>query len=159
MWETLLADRFQLRLHRETRELPVYILTAAGTGLKLPASAKDLGCVSFLPGTPPHPVPGKVDCGYIAGPYSGSTSRTLKIEGSKVRMADLARELTMVLDRTVFDRTGFTGDFDLNLSFPPGEAYRGLPGALEEQLGLKLAAAQAPVEVLVIDHAQRPALN
>jgi uncharacterized protein (TIGR03435 family) len=81
------------------------------------------------------------------------------MEGGKVRMADLARELTMVLDRPVFDKTGFTGDFDLSLSFAGSAPPRGLPGALEEQLGLKLTPAEAPVEVLVIDHAERPALN
>src|SRR5207248_926401 len=64
MWRTLLADRFKLRLHRETREFPIYNLTVAKSGPKLPA-AKEAGCVSFPPGTKPRPVPGKVDCGYV----------------------------------------------------------------------------------------------
>jgi uncharacterized protein (TIGR03435 family) len=97
-------------------------------------------------------------------------------------MADLVRELASVLDRPVLDKTGFTAEFDLNLSFTPDEALRGFPGfggqgdagsprppsnpnlpnifaALEEQLGLKLAPAKAPVEVLVVDHAERPTAN
>ena len=172
MWQTLLADRFELRLHRETRELPVYVLTAAKNGFKLPA-AKQADCVSFPPGTPPRYVPGKVDCGYVSGPIGGYEAGLLHIKGSKVHVADLIRELTSILDRPVLDKTGFTGEFDLDLSFTRDEALRGFPGyggpadpklpnifaALEEQLGLKLAPAKGPVEVLVVDHAERPATN
>lgn len=178
MWQTLLADRFKLRLHRETRELPIYDLTAVKSGPKLPA-AKEAGCVSFPPGTPPRDVPGKVDCGYVSGPFSGYTAGLLHIKGSKVHMADLIRELALVLGRPVLDKTGFTGEFDLNLSFTADDATMGLPGsggpggsrlptepnlpnifaALEEQLGLKLVPAKGPVEVLVIDHAERPTTN
>ena len=97
-------------------------------------------------------------------------------------MADLIGELALVLDRPVLDKTEFTGEFDLNLSFTADEAPMGLPGsggpgdtgshrlptdpnypnifaALEEQLGLKLVPAKGPVEVLVIDHAERPTTN
>lgn len=178
MLQTLLAGRFKLALHRETRELPVYALTAAKNGFKLPAP-KEVSCVSFPPGTPPRYVPGKVDCGYV--PLL-QESTGLRMEGSKVHMADLIRELALVLDRPVLDRTEFTGEFDLNLSFTPDEALMGLPGfgrpgdpggsrietdpnlpnvfaALEEQLGLKLVPAKGPVEVLVIDHAERPTAN
>ena len=172
MWQTLLADRFKLRLHRETRELPIYFLTAAKNGFKLPA-AKEAGCVSFPPGTKPHYVPGKVDCGYVSGPLAGYTIGSLHIEGRKVHMADLIRELAFVLDRPVLDKTEFTGEFDLHLSFTPDEALMELSGfggpadpnlpnifaALEEQLGLKLVPAKGPVEVLVIDHAERPTEN
>ena len=63
MLQTLLADRFKLTLHRETRELPVYNLTAKKSGLKLPA-AKEVSCVSFPPGTTPQHMPGTSDCGY-----------------------------------------------------------------------------------------------
>jgi uncharacterized protein (TIGR03435 family) len=172
MWQTLLAGRFKLRLHRETRELPIYDLTAAKSGPKLPA-AKRAGCVSFPPGTPPRYLPGKVDCGYVSGPFPGYEAGLLHIKGSRVRMADLIRELTSVLDQPVLDKTEFTGEFDLDLSFTPDEALKGFPGfgrpgdpnlpnifaALEKQLGLKLVPARGPVEVLVIDHAERPTEN
>jgi uncharacterized protein (TIGR03435 family) len=181
MWQALLADRFKLRLHRETRELPIYDLTAAKGGPKLPA-AKAAGCVSFPPGTKPHPVPGKVDCGYVSGPFGGFTSGLFRIMGRRVHVADLVRELTSVLDRPVLDETGFTGEFDLDLSFSADDALKGFPvpggpddpgghrlptdpnlpnifAALEQQLGLKLTSAKGPVEVLVIDHAERPAAN
>jgi len=181
MLQTLLADRFKLAIHRETREIPVYVLTAAKNGFKLPA-AKEAGCVSFPPGTPPRQVPGKVDCGYVSGPIGGYEAGLLHIKGSKVHVADLIRELTSILDRPVLDKTGFTGEFDLGLSFTADETLMGLPGyggpgdpggarlptdpnlanifaALEEQLGLKLVPAKGPVEVLVIDHAERPTAN
>jgi uncharacterized protein (TIGR03435 family) len=171
MLQTLLADRFKLALHRETRELPVYNLTVAKGGPKLPA-AKEAGCISFPPGTQPHYVAGKVDCGYVSGPFSRN-SAGLQIEGRKVHMADLVRELTSVLDRPVADKTGFTGEFDLKLLFTSDASLLGfgtgrlptdpnLPNifaALEEQLGLKLTPAKGPVEVLVIDHVEKPTAN
>jgi uncharacterized protein (TIGR03435 family) len=171
MWQTLLADRFKLRLHRETRELPTYNLTAARGGLKL-APAKEADCVSFPPGTKPHQIEGKVDCGNIAGPFEDYAG--MRMQGSKVHVADLIRQLALVLDRRILDRTGFTGEFDLSLSFTPDGALKGMPprfrgpsdpklpnifAALEEQLGLQLTSATGPVEVLVIDHAEQPAEN
>ncbi len=69
MLQTLLADRFKLALHRETRELPVYELKVARGGPKLPAP-KAAVCISQPPGAPPKPpAPGEADCGYVAGPY------------------------------------------------------------------------------------------
>jgi uncharacterized protein (TIGR03435 family) len=91
-------------------------------------------------------------------------------------MGDLVRSLTSVLDRPVVDKTGFTGEFDLDLSFIRDETIVGFMGllapagsplpadpnspnifaALEEQLGLKLVPAKGPVDVLVIDHVEKP---
>jgi uncharacterized protein (TIGR03435 family) len=170
MLQTLLADRFKLALHRETRQLPVYALTVAKGGLKLPPP-KEIACVSLPPGTAPQHVPGKVDCGHVFGPFPDDKGMTMR--GNKIRVADLARQLALILDRPVLDRTGFTGEFDLNLRFDADEAAKGLPefvartgdsvanifAALEEQLGVKLMPAKGPVEVLVIDHAERPAEN
>jgi bla regulator protein blaR1 len=176
MLQNLLADRFKLALHRETRDLPVYVLTAAKRGFKL-APASEADCVSFPPGVTPRQVPGKVDCGYVSGPILEGAGK-LRIGGSKVHMADLARELGSILDRPVVDRTGFTGEFDLNLSFAPDSSLAGLPAsrlggttgstesngpdifaALREQLGLKIESGKVPVEVLVIDHVERPDAN
>jgi uncharacterized protein (TIGR03435 family) len=105
------------------------------------------------------------------GPFLGSSHAAglLHMQGSKVQMANFARELALILDRPVIDRTGFLGEFDLELSFKPDSALKGLPSygdpgaagpnivaALENQLGLKLVPSKGPVEVLVVDHADRP---
>src|SRR4029077_10711047 len=105
MLQTLLAERFKLALHRETREIPVFELRPAKSGFKR-AAPKDVVCVSFPPGTPPSHVAGKVDCGYV-GVLPDSNG--LRMHGNKLHMADLVRELSMVLDRPVLDRTGFAG--------------------------------------------------
>jgi len=171
MLQTLLADRFRLTLHRETRELPVYDLTARKGGIKLPA-AKEANCVSYQPGMTPRSIPGSVDCGYaplLLGPTG------LRLNGRKLHMADLVRELALTLGRPVMDKTGFTGEFDLNLNYTddalakapdepggnrlPAETNLSIVFAAMQQLGLKLEPARGPVEVLVVDHAERPAAN
>ena len=97
-----------------------------------------------------------------------------QMQGGKIAMAELARSLSMVMDRTVIDRTGFTGLLDIQLSFLPDESTAAMPPppsgatsalemkvpsisiALQEQLGLRLESTKGPVEVIVIDHAERP---
>jgi uncharacterized protein (TIGR03435 family) len=180
MLQTLLADRFKLALHKETRELPAYDLKVAKGGPKLPApTAAD--CISRPPGArPTPPEPWQTDCGYVAGPYG--TTGLLHLEGSKVHMADFIRTLELVLGQPVLDKTEFTRYFSLNLTFTADEDTIGLPGyggpgdpggtrlpedpdqpnifaALKEQLGLKLVSAKGPVEVLVVDHVERPTPN
>jgi uncharacterized protein (TIGR03435 family) len=171
MLQTLLADRFRLMLHRETRELPVYDLTARNSGIKLPA-AKEANCVSSQPGMTPRSTPGSVDCGY-APLFLSPTG--LRLNGRKLHMADLVRELALTLGRPVMDKTGFTGEFDLNLNYtddalakapddpggnlPPAEPNLSIVFAAMQQLGLKLEPAKGPVEVLVVDHAERPTAN
>jgi uncharacterized protein (TIGR03435 family) len=176
MLQTLLADRFRLVLHRETRELPVYNLTAKKSGLKLPP-AKDITCLSFPPGTTPQPMPGTSDCGY-APLFLSSTE--LRIEGKKLHMTDLVRDLARALGQPVLDKTGFAGEFDIDLNYTdedmmksPGSAApddaggNRLPAgpnisllfAAMDQLGLKLQPAKGPVEVLVVGHAERPTPN
>lgn len=172
MLQTLLADRFKLTFHRETQEMTVYELTAAKGGPKLSPAATAV-CVSFPPGTPPQPVSGKVDCGYVSGPMVGYTPGLLRIQGRKIHVSDLVRELGAVLDRPVSDKTEFPGEFDLDLSFTPSEATLGIPAtsavadaglpnlfaAMADQLGLTLVAAKGPVEVMVIDRAEKPTAN
>ena len=176
MLQTLLADRFRLTLHRETRELPVYNLTAKKSGLKLPP-AKDITCLSFPPGTTPQPMLGTSDCGY-APLFLSSTE--LRIEGRKLHMADLVRGLARALGKPVLDKTGFTGEFDIDLNYmdedvmeSPGSAAPDDAGgnrlaagpnlsivfAAMDRLGLQLQPAKGPVEVLVVDHAERPTPN
>jgi len=177
MLQTLLADRFQLAVHRETRELPGYLLTMSKAGAKLPeptsvCAAEEPTGLLPLPGSP-------TPCGRIVVQLSPSG---LKFSGSKVRMPELVRILGMVTGKPVLDRTEFDGEFDVSLSFTPDATTSGLPGAggprdsggpqlatdpekpnilaaLQEQLGLKLAAGKTPVDVLVIDRVERPTAN
>ena len=96
-----------------------------------------------------------------------------RMQGGKIAMPELVRRLSLLLDRSVIDKTGFTALFDLQLDFvpdettpampppPPGSGISGasLPQALRQQLGLQLESAKGPVEVIVVDHAERPSGN
>jgi uncharacterized protein (TIGR03435 family) len=167
--QTLLRDRFNLRIHRETKELPVYELTVAKGGPKLqtPNSLqREPGDFTIAPGK---------YCGLIGGSMASG-----RLQASGSTMADLARSLSSMLRRTVVDKTGITGAFDLRLTFTPDRpnvpspdvpGYRPADGAaaadpgpdiftaMQEQLGLKLEPAKGPVEILVIDRAERPSAN
>ena len=186
MLRSLLEDRFQLKLHRETKELPVYALTVARSGLKL-QPPKEGGCIPADPsGTlpPPSNTPRQRAPGFPCGmPGVMMEPSGVRIEGGKVAMPDFIRVLSMVLGRPVLDRTGFAETFDVRLDFTPDEAAAGLPrsagpgdpessppaadpaspppifAAIQEQLGLKLESVKGPVEVLVIDHVERPSQN
>lgn len=145
----LLADRFKLVLHTETRELPVYALVVTKGSSKLqPAKDPDRDSTS-------------------------SSTGQLKAEGAN--MARLANSLTRIssaeLGRIVIDKTGLTGKYDFTLKWTPdsgsppmvnGEPDTSAPSiftAIQEQLGLKLESTKAPVSVLVIDHAELPTEN
>jgi uncharacterized protein (TIGR03435 family) len=174
MWlmvQSLLADRFKLALHRETRQLPVYDLVGAKGSFNPPASKDD--CAAVDQGE--LPPPGTFPCGRVG---INMTPAGLQMSGGKAPMAEFVRMLAMLMGRPVIDQTGFTGQLDVHLSFTPDESTQGLPGArpgamseasdpnkpnifaaLQEQMGLKLASSKGPVEVLVIDHAERPTAN
>lgn len=181
MLQALLKDRFQLKLHRETRALPVYDLVVSKGGLKL-QNPKTGNCFGGPPGTEPPPVPGKplvLPCGYVTESLS---PLGLQIRGGQTSMQRLALTLSGVLGRTVVDRTDFSGTFDIDLEFTPDDAIAGIPGrgmpgalptdppsgdhagpslfsALQDRVGLKLESAKGPVTVLVVDHVERPSAN
>ena len=114
--------------------------------------------------------PAKVRCGSAGVSLSAAGAR---IQGGKVAMPELVRMLSRALGRSVIDRTGFMGLFDLQLDFvadettpampppPPDSGLSGpsLPQALREQLGLQLESTKGPVEVIVVDRAERPSAN
>lgn len=175
MLQSLLADRFQLTIHRETRELPVYALVLAKKDGKLGPSLtqpKEGACIEYDPAHPP-PITATV-CG---------TTRFNPSHGwlTIVRQPfdSLTKTLREVLGRAVIDKTGLTGNFDIHLEWTPdpNEVARllavlppGVPNpppsdgpsifvAVQEQLGLKLESQKGPVEVLVIDRAEKPSEN
>jgi uncharacterized protein (TIGR03435 family) len=182
MLRGLLEDRFQLKTHRETRQLPVYALAVAKNGPKL-TPPQEGSCVTPAPDAVPDWAGGRIappGRGQPPSPRCGSVGVMVvpdgaRMQGGKVAMAEFVRMLSMVLGRTVIDRTGFTDLFDLRLSFLPDEISAGLPppppdapnesktpsilSALSEQLGLRLESTKGPVDVIVIDHIERPAAN
>jgi uncharacterized protein (TIGR03435 family) len=139
MMRRLLAERFKLTAHLETRDVPVYTLVVAKGGPKLAPSHGD---TTEINGTP----------------AAGDSTVAYKFQ--KVPMQMLARTLARTLQRQVSDSTGLTGEYDFTLRWTPDQNVVDEPGpsiftALQEQLGLKLEARKGPVEVLVIDHVER----
>jgi bla regulator protein blaR1 len=176
MLQALLADRFHLALRRETREIPVYELTVAKGGLKIEA-AKAGSCVTFDPDTPRPPLnpnrpPPQLNiCGAVRRAIlSFAPARRDRIEAVGISMPKLIEMLSGEVGATVVDKTGFTEKFDFRLEFASEQAVGVGPeavspgdlsifAALQEQLGLQLKPAKGPVEVLVIDHVERPSEN
>jgi uncharacterized protein (TIGR03435 family) len=168
MLRTLLAERFKLTVHHETRELPIYALVMARSDGKLgPAFHKtEADCVAALAARGnASPIPGGPFCGIRNGPG--------RLILSAVPMPVLATTLSRSVGRTVVDRTGLTGNFDGNLEWTPDQMPPTPPPgapplppidpngpsiftALQEQLGLKLESTKGPVDVLVIDHVEKP---
>jgi bla regulator protein blaR1 len=185
--QSLLGERFNLKVHTETRELPIYALVfAASDGRRGPSlTPAAVDCVAFARdraataarGAPLTPVrqPGE-------RPTCGTMTGRGRLSGGGTTMEQLAATLSQYTGRIVLDRTGVSGSFDYELRFAhdPGLRGRGPGGglpvppepadpanagvvsiftALQEQLGLKLDAQRAPVDVLVIDSADRPVEN
>jgi uncharacterized protein (TIGR03435 family) len=165
MLQSLLEDRFKLKVHYDIRELPVYAMTVAKGGLKIQPS-KAGSCIPLDLNHANQPSPNF--CGRLILRPDG-TRRVDDAYG--MSMTDIAvRLLSNRLDRPVIDRTGIPGMFDAHLEFsmdvpvsdpaePAGAGGPSIFTAVQEQLGLKLSPANGPVEVLVIDHAEKPSEN
>lgn len=151
----LLADRFQLKFHNDKRELSAYVLAPGKTGPKM---TRDETNRNGLPGL--------------------FFSQLGDLHVANATMADFAHLMqSAVLDRPVVDRTGLAGKFDFELKWTPDESQFGGMGmrppapsnapdsppplltAIEEQLGLKLESQKAQVDVMVVDHIDRPSPN
>jgi uncharacterized protein (TIGR03435 family) len=165
MMQSLLEDSFQLKAHRETRDLPVYNLVLTKSGPKLSADQTPpdphKSFISFVnEGSPMSPLPrGAVRM--VAGP------NTTSLTGTATPLDRIVYLLQSISDRMIVDKTGFTGLIDVQFSFrqdlasepsTTGPSAPSLFTAIQE-IGLKLEPAKAPLEVLVIDHAQRPPAN
>jgi uncharacterized protein (TIGR03435 family) len=155
MVRSLLADRFKLRVRREQRELPVYELRVARRDGKLGSALKAVDkrdCVANAPGG---------WCG-VRGQGPG------RVMGQQVTIDTIVMGLGGTIERVVVNRTGLTGVFDFTLQFTPQSAELANSGAapadvapsiftaVEEQLGLKLHAERAAVDILVIESAEKP---
>lgn len=162
MLQSLLEDRFQLKVRRETREVPVYELFVAKSGIRMKATAGQ----EFVGGNVPRgTMRMNPAIGYLAG--------------NGIAVAKLAGLLSEpgVLGRPVIDKTGLTGSYDFTLEWAPGpelgpvrpdvphlsaeaEASRSsIFAALQEQLGLKVESTKGPVAVVVVEHVEKPSEN
>lgn len=132
----ILDERFGLTFHMEKRELPVYNLVIAKQGLKLKESAHD-------------------DTGF-------SSMGQGKLSAHRSQVGSLAFSLSGTVGRIILDKTGLTGLYDVDLTWSPENDPDSGPSiftALQEQAGLKLEPAKAPLDVVVIDHLERPSAN
>ncbi len=151
MVQAMLASRFGLKIHRETRDLPVYALVIGKDGPKLPVAKDATLC-------------GGHGCfGIGRGSFSA--------KGATLPWT--AKTLNRILDRPVLDKTQLTGNYDFVLHFDPSTASSPMMAAvstedssqgsiftvIQEQIGLKLDPRKEPVEILVIDHVERPSGN
>jgi bla regulator protein blaR1 len=159
----LLADRFGLICHQETRELHTYVLLIAKNGPKMRQSTTEQD---------------------EPDPNGKHTLPLLRMEGTKIEASgapieSLVRTLSGILESTVIDQTGLAGRYDYTLQWssddavyapipnrtessgvsPPGHDRPSLSTAIQEELGLRLVKQKAPIDVIVIDHVMRPSPN
>jgi uncharacterized protein (TIGR03435 family) len=152
MLQSALEDRFKLKFHRETKDAPVFELTVAKNGPKLTPASNE-----------PIPTGGNRGGGFA----TLTSTRTLRSRGAT--MANFAAFLSDSLGRAVIDKTGLDGKFDITLEYSddtapvaagePSTRAASLFTALQEQLGLKLETGRGPVELFVVDSAQKPSGN
>ncbi|HJT87554.1 MAG TPA: TIGR03435 family protein, partial [Bryobacteraceae bacterium] len=171
MLQTLLEDRFQLKSHKESKEMAVYALVVSKVG-KLQASTGECGPPPSTP--PPLPESGKRP----APPCGGVFTFPGGVSGNHMQIGAFADLLSRLTRRVVLDKTGLTGTYDFDLTYtpdpgqfllPPPPGAPPLPNidpngpslftALQEQLGLKLQPQKGPVEMMVIDHIEHPSEN
>jgi uncharacterized protein (TIGR03435 family) len=160
--QTLLEDRFKLKVHRETRELPVFYLTAARSGIKLKPSTTR--CTQPDANEPVRPRE-EEKLPFCNNLMTGS-GQNMRWRAQNIDMAGMIMALSSSMGRQVVDRTGFSGRFDLNLEFSRDPAATDVATTapsiitvLQDELGLKLDSGRGLVEVLVIDHIERPSEN
>jgi uncharacterized protein (TIGR03435 family) len=170
------VERFQLKLHRETRELPIYALVLSRRDGKLGdgmTESKEGGCRPIDPPkgpeAPAHGKAFKLPCGAI---FNGPGM--FKAVGAPVNSFTL---LSYLLGRMVVDKTGLEAKYDITVKWSPESAATpfqqdasqtasspdiagpSIFAAFQEQLGLKLISTKGPVEIIVIDHAEKPTEN
>jgi uncharacterized protein (TIGR03435 family) len=167
MLRWLLADRFRLTTHTETRDTPIYTLIIARDDGRLGPQLRkaSVDCEAIEAAGQPVPAPAAGQRAPCASEVGGS------ILGRGQRISTLAARLALFAGRPVVDRTGLTGGFDFEVRFPdlqtPADARGGGPAlddggifvAVQEQLGLKLEPANGPTEFVIVDAIQRPTEN
>ncbi len=164
MLRALLEDRFQLKVHRETKEVPVYFLTVAKNGPRL-EETREGSCILIDQEHPqlPSPTPGQPApryCGRVMVQNNGPVIRMTSHGAGMDLLASVM--LNRMLGRLVIDKTGLTGRYEIQMEFAPeGTAETDAPTIFDalHKLGLTLEPGKGPAETLVIDHVERPTEN
>ena len=177
MLQALLADRFQLSIRRETKELPIYAMVLARKDGRLGpqlVESKEGACTQPDPTKlPPPPEPGKPPA-FMCGQLMMNLRR---LTATAIPVSDMIPMLSRTLGKTIVDKTGLTGKYDITLTWTPDESQAlQLPPdtpkpppsdstgpsiftALQEQLGLKLESQKGPVELFIVERAEKPSEN
>jgi uncharacterized protein (TIGR03435 family) len=154
MFQTLLEDRFQLKVHWETREIVGYDLVAGKGGSKMKLTSPDNKIV----------VDGHVFPMGTSQLYVGA-NHVAHLIGKGSSMEQLVYQLTGRVRTPIRDRTGLTGTFDYDFTFALNDLKVDLDSApmvttaIQDQLGLKLEKSKIPVKVLIVDHVEKPTAN
>jgi uncharacterized protein (TIGR03435 family) len=160
MLQTLLSDRFQLKTHRGTKELPAFELTVMKNGSKLQETKVD-----------PTSSEESTDAAHPKMPslyQRGDGDRGYEFVAHGASMESIVEMLEEQFQTTVLDKTGLTGNYDFTLQYNDAvtnhstdddTAWPPLIKAIQERLGLKLQSTKAPVSILVIDHIEKPSEN
>lgn len=167
MAKAMLAERFKLVVHNESRPLPVYALVMArpdgrlGPNLRRSTANCDL---STTPGAPPTPPPPPEPLAGQTISACGTNTAPGILRAGGIQLEAFTRNMAGAAGRIIVDKTGLTGRFDMVMTFNQDAANTApdLPtlfAAVQEQLGLKFEAQTAPVDVLVIDSAEKPSEN
>jgi uncharacterized protein (TIGR03435 family) len=168
MLQSTLEDRFKLQVHRETRDLPGFNLVVAKGGIKVKAWREGTCAASDPFNPPPQPPAGTLQLPHCGNNHIRSNGPKMLWNGVKIDMGGVAGALTAALRRQVIDKTGFKGNFDLELEWTTDPAFDGAAGddtgpslftLLEDQLGVKLEPTKIATEVLVVDHIEHPDAN
>jgi bla regulator protein blaR1 len=147
--QAMLGERFKLRLHHETKQVPVYALVVAKSGPKLHEAKPDDTYANGIIGLDGLPV----------GPHRGA-GQNGHLTAQALPMSNVAMALSQQLNCTVLNKTGLTGDYDFTLEWKPEEnpvaTGASIFSAIEQQLGLRLELQEVPTDFLLIDHIEKP---
>lgn len=158
MLQSVLAERFHVAVHTETKTMPIYDMVVANGGVKMTASPEPPAAPDAKPGDPPKN-------------RTRLMMRPGQMDGTDMPTTFIANQVANVLQKNVVDKTGLTGKYNFTLKYQdenPGgpvphtadaESEPSIFTALQEQLGLRLVSAKGPVETLVVDKAEKPSEN
>jgi uncharacterized protein (TIGR03435 family) len=180
MLQSLIEERFQLKTHREMKDLPLFALVPNRGGVSLPPPREGVcvdaaadAAIEWAGGRMAAPGELQAAKGRCGSAIVALGPGGAQLRGGKIAMSELVRMLSTLVGRPVIDKTGMTALFDVQLDFVPDETTPAMPPpppgsgiagvsiarALQEQLGLRLESMKGPVEMIVVDQAERPAAN